>query len=167
MAGWRCRARWDVLWRTMCAWRDYIPSMLPQLQKIVQRFAGSDKQTRLELLLDYSKKLPELPERLIPLRDQGINRVPECQSPVFLYLERENGGLVLLADAPREAPTVRGFVSLLARAIHGAKPEEVASIPADLLDQLGLSEALGMTRMHGLTAMVGRIKRMAKEAAPA
>jgi len=136
--------------------------MLPQLEKTIQRFAGSDRQTRLELLLDYANKLPPLPDRLIPLRDQGINRVPECQSPVFLFLERENGGVVLHADAPREAPTVRGFVSLLARALHGATPEDVDTVPADILDRLGLSEALGMTRMHGLSAMVGRLKRMAK-----
>jgi cysteine desulfuration protein SufE len=137
--------------------------MLPQLEKTIQRFAASDRQTRLELLLDYSKKLPPLPERLVPLRDQGINRVPECQSPVFLFLERENGGLVLHADAPREAPTVRGFVSLLSKAVHGATAEQVAELPGDILDRLGLAEALGMTRMHGLTAMVGRLKRMAKD----
>src|SRR5512143_2090387 len=106
----------------------YISNMLPQLDKTIRRFAASDRQTRLELLLDYAQKLPALPERLVPLRDQGINRVPECQSPVFLFLERENGGVVLHADAPREAPTVRGFVSLLARAIHGAAPADVATL---------------------------------------
>jgi cysteine desulfuration protein SufE len=137
--------------------------MLPQLEKTIRRFAASDRQTRLELLLDYAGKLPPLPERLTAARDKGLNRVPECQSPVFLYLERENGGLVLHADAPREAPTVRGFVSLLARAIHGATPQDVAAVPADLVDQLGLSEALGMTRMHGLSAMVVQLKRMAGE----
>lgn len=135
--------------------------MLPILDKTVRRFAASDRQTRLELLLDFAQKLPPLPERLVPLRDQGINRVPECQSPVFLFLEKEQDGVVLYADAPREAPTVRGFVSLLARGIQGAKPEEIASVPSDLLDRLGLSEALGMTRMQGLSAMIGRLKRMA------
>ncbi|HWA58537.1 MAG TPA: SufE family protein [Gemmatimonadales bacterium] len=135
--------------------------MLPILDKTVRRFAASDRQTRLELLLDFAQKLPPLPERLVPLRDQGINRVPECQSPVFLFLEKEQDGVVLHADAPREAPTVRGFVSLLARGIQGAKPEEIASVPSDLLDRLGLSEALGMTRMQGLSAMIGRLKRMA------
>jgi cysteine desulfuration protein SufE len=137
--------------------------MLPRLDKTIHRFAGSDRQTRLELLLDFALKLPPLPERLVAARDQGLTRVPECQSPVFLYLERENGGVVLHADAPREAPTVRGLVSLLARSIHGATPADVAALPGDLLDQLGLSEALGMTRMHGLTAVVGRLKRMAGE----
>ncbi len=137
--------------------------MIEALDKIVRRFQASDKQTRLELLLDYSRKLAPLPEAYHVARDQGINRVPECQSPVFLFLSRGEQGMVLHADAPREAPTVRGFVSLLARGIHGATPEEVRALPGDLLDQLGLSEALGMTRMHGLTAMIGRIKRMAGE----
>ncbi len=135
--------------------------MIEKLDKIVRRFKASDKQTRLELLLDYSKRLPDLPDRFHAARDQGLNRVPECQSPVFLFLESGEGGVVLHADAPREAPTVRGFVSLLARGIAGAPPADVAALPADLMDQLGLSEALGMTRMHGLTAMIGRLRRMA------
>lgn len=135
--------------------------MIDKLDKIVRRFKASDRQTRLELLLDYSKRLPELPDRYHAAREQGLNRVPECQSPVFLFLEAGEGGVVLHADAPREAPTVRGFVSLLARGLEGAAPADVAALPTDLLDQLGLSEALGMTRMHGLTAMVGRLRRMA------
>lgn len=135
--------------------------MIDKLDKIVRRFKASDKQTRLELLLDYSKRLPDLPERYHAARVQGLNRVPECQSPVFLFLEAGEGGVVLHADAPREAPTVRGFVSLLARGLEGAAPADVAALPTDLLDQLGLSEALGMTRMHGLTAMIGRLRRMA------
>ena len=131
--------------------------------RITRRFQAADRQTRLELLLDYSRKLAELPERYHALRDRGINMVPECQSPVFLFLEREGSGVVLHADAPREAPTVRGFVSLIAKGIHGATPEEVAALPGDLLDQLGLTHAIGMTRLSGLTAVVGRIKRMAGE----
>ncbi len=139
--------------------------MLDSLDRITRRFQGADKQTRLELLLDYSRKLPPLPERFHAARDQGLNRVPECQSPVFLFLEREGEGVVLHADAPREAPTVRGFVSLLAKGLQGAPPAEAAQVPPDLLDRLGLAEALGMTRMHGLTAMIGRIRRMAGELA--
>ena len=56
-------------------------------------------------------------------------------------------------------PPCAGFVSLLARTLDGAPPEEVARIPDDLLDQLGLSETLGMTRTQGLTAILHRIKR--------
>lgn len=141
--------------------------MLDALDRLVRRFGAADKQTRLELLLDYSKRLPPLPERFHAARDQGLNKVPECQSPVFLFLEREGEGVRLHADAPREAPTVRGFVSLLAKGLEGAPAAEVIGLPLDLLDRLGLAEALGMTRTHGLTAMLGRIRRMAAELPPA
>jgi cysteine desulfuration protein SufE len=137
------------------------------LARTVERFQSADRQTRLELLLDFAKKLPEIPARYVAARDQGLGRVPECQSPVFLWMESENGKLQLLADAPREAPTVRGFVSLLARGVNGATAAEVAEIPGDLLDRLGIAEVLGMMRTQGLSAILGRVKRMAREASSA
>jgi sulfur transfer protein SufE len=60
---------------------------------------------------------------------------------------------------------VRGFVSLLAKSLDGATPEAVAQVPLDLLDRLGLSETLGMTRTQGLTAILHRIKSSVAAAA--
>src|SRR5580765_6975823 len=134
---------------------------MADFDRTIQRFASADSQLRLELLLDYAKKLPALPERYRLAKEKGENKVPECMSPVFLFLEANDGKLTLFADAPVEAPTVRGFVALLAREIKDASPKDVAAIPGDLLDRLRLTELLGMTRMQGLTAIVGRIKRMA------
>jgi cysteine desulfuration protein SufE len=138
---------------------------MADFDRTIQRFASADSQLRLELLLDYAKKLPALPERYRLAKEKGENKVPECMSPVFLFLEANDGKLTLFADAPVEAPTVRGFVALLAREIKDAAPKDVAAIPSDLLDRLKLTELLGMTRMQGLTAIVGRVKRMAGEIA--
>lgn len=132
---------------------------MPTLENLIPRFKAADRATRLETLLDYSRKLPPLPERLERERDRDTARVHECQTPVFLWVEVEEGGVRIHADVPRESPTVRGFISLLARSLDGAAPAEVAQVPDDLLDQLGLSEALGMTRTQGLTAILQRIKR--------
>ena len=132
---------------------------MPTLDTLIPRFKAADRSTRLETLLDYSRKLPPLPERLEAEKDRGDHRVHECQTPVFLWVELEDGKVHIHADVPRESPTVRGFISLLARTLEGASPEDVARIPDDLLDQLGLSETLGMTRTQGLTAILQRIKR--------
>ena len=132
---------------------------MPTLDTIIPRFKAADRSTRLETLLDYSRKLPALPERLEAEKDRGDHRVHECQTPVFLWVELEDGKVHIHADVPRESPTVRGFISLLARTLEGAAPEDVAKVPDDLLDQLGLSETLGMTRTQGLTAILQRIKR--------
>lgn len=132
---------------------------MPTLETLIPRFQAADRTTRLETLLDYSKKLPPLPERYEAEKELGHNRVHECQTPVFLWVEVDGGRVHIHADVPRESPTVRGFISLLARSLDGEAPAAVARIPDDLLDQLGLSETLGMTRTQGLTAILHRIKR--------
>lgn len=137
---------------------------MPSLQATVARFAAGDRDTRLQLLLDYADRLPDLPPEFRDARDHDLARVHECQTPVFLWLESgAEGRVVLQAEVARESPTVRGFVSLLKRHIDGGRAEEVAMIPDDLLDRLRLAELLGMTRIQGLTAVLGRIKRMARE----
>jgi cysteine desulfuration protein SufE len=132
---------------------------MPTLETLIPRFKAADRTTRLETLLDYSRKLPPLPARYEEDKARGHARVDECQTPVFLWVEVENGRVHIHADVPRESPTVRGFISLLARSLDGLPPEQVAAIPDDLLDQLGLSETLGMTRTQGLSAILHRIKR--------
>jgi len=132
---------------------------MPSLDSLIPRFKAADRQTRLETLLDYSKRLPQLPERYEAEKQQGHNRVHECQTPVYLWVEVDEGKVHIHADVPRESPTVRGFISLLARTLDNQTPEAVAQLPDDLLDQLGLSETLGMTRTQGLTAILNRIKR--------
>ena len=129
------------------------------MDTIIPRFKAADRTTRLETLLDYSRKLPPLPPRLEEEKARGEHLVPECQTPVFLWVEVEDGKVHIHADVPRESPTVRGFISLLVRALEGAAPEDVARVPDDLLDQLGLAETLGMTRTQGLFAILQRIKR--------
>jgi cysteine desulfuration protein SufE len=138
---------------------------MPSLDTLIPRFKAADRQTRLETLLDYSKRLAPLPERYEAEKQQGHNRVHECQTPVYLWVEVDQGRVHIHADVPRESPTVRGFISLLARSLDNQTPEAVAQLPDDLLDQLGLSETLGMTRTQGLTAILNRIKRTVATAA--
>jgi cysteine desulfuration protein SufE len=138
---------------------------MPSLDTLIPRFKAAERTTRLETLLDYSRKLPPVPERYRDEKTRAEHRVPECQTPVFLWVEVDQGKVHIHAEVPPESPTVRGFISLLARSLDGATPAEVARVPDDLLDQLGLSETLGMTRTQGLAAILYRIKRSVANAA--
>ncbi len=133
--------------------------MPERLEKAIDRFRSADRQTRLETLLDLSRKLPPLPAELERQPDREAHRVPECQTPVFLWIEVAGGGVAMHAEVPRESPTVRGFVALLVRHLAGASPDEVAEIPDDLLHAMGLEETLGMMRTQGLSAILQRVKR--------
>lgn len=125
---------------------------------IVEMFQSVDPPMRLELLLDYAQKLPPLPEAYVPLREAGMNRVHECQAPVFLMTEVKDGTVRLHADVPPEAPTARGFTSLLIEAFDGAAPSDVRAAPANALHELGLTGLLGMQRTCGMGAIYQRIK---------
>jgi cysteine desulfuration protein SufE len=138
---------------------------MPTLDTLIPRFKAADRTTRLETLLDYSRKLAPLPERYQDEKARGEHRVHECMTPVYLWVEVDDGKVHIHADVPPESPTVRGFISLLARSLDGVAPAEVARVPDDLLDQLGLSETLGMNRTQGLAAILYRIKRSVADTA--
>ncbi len=57
--------------------------------------------------------------------------------------------MAIHADAPIEAPTVRGFVAILVEGLDGATVEEVLSVRDDLIERIGLPEILGMLRVRG------------------
>ena len=137
------------------------------LADIIDAFRSAEPDLRLELLLDYARSLPPLPERFHAARDAGAGRVPECQTPVFLLLEQEEGKARIYAAIPEESPTVRGFVSIMVRAFDDGPLADLAAAPQDLLSQLGLERALSMTRDVGLNAIVWRLRRDAGRLAAA
>src|SRR5436305_6797780 len=134
------------------------------LDAIVAELGDADRQERIELLIDFAKNLPPLPERLVAHKDE-THRVEECQSPVYLFVELEGDRVALHADAPIEAPTVRGFVSLLVEGLNGASIEEILQVRDDLIDRLGLPEILGMLRVRGLGGVLRRLKAEVTRAA--
>lgn len=128
------------------------------LDAIVSELGEADRQERIEMLLDLAKNLPPLPRHLEPLRD-AAHRVEECQSPVYLFVDLGDDGRVAFhADAPIEAPTVRGFVAMLVEGLDGAEARAVLDLPEDLIDRSGLGEILGMLRVRGLHGVLRRVK---------
>jgi cysteine desulfuration protein SufE len=138
----------------------------PRLQEIADDFTSMPDQDRLQLLLEFSQELPALPERYAAHRDR-MEPVPECQTPLFLAVEvepDETGGLVhLFFDAPAEAPTTRGFASILHAGLDGLGADEVLATPAEFSGQLGLADLVSPLRLRGMAAMLARIKRQVRE----
>lgn len=140
------------------------PALPAALAEIRDEFLELGESDRLELLLEFSNELPELPERY---RDHPelLERVEECQSPVFIVVEVESGVVRVHATAPPEAPTTRGFASILAQGLSGLGVDEVLATPGDVAFELGLTRVVSPLRLSGMTGMLGRIKRQVREAA--
>src|ERR687897_583157 len=75
-------------------------AMPARLAEIVEEFADLPAELRLEALLDYSRRVPPLPERLAGHRD-AMEQVPECQTPFFLATELGEGERVTSTSTPR------------------------------------------------------------------
>lgn len=130
-----------------------------QLQDIIDQFQASDRQEKLELLLEFSDQLPPLPEQY--REHVGMEQVHECMSPVFVVAERAGAGIVFHFDVPPEAPTTRGYASILAAGLNGLTPEAVLAVPGDFFQTMGLHEVLSPQRLNGITAMLAHVKRQA------
>jgi len=137
----------------------------PRLQDIVDDFDAVPGQEKLQLLLEFSAELPPLPDRFAGHRDR-MEAVPECQSPLFLAVEVADDGIVhLFFDAPPEAPTTRGFASILYSGLDGLSAPEILATPAEFTTALGLQDLVSPLRLRGMAAMLARIKRQVQEQA--
>ena len=144
------------------------------LDEIAQDFAALSARDRLILLLDFSDGLPELPERYAG-HVELLERVDECQSPLFLVVEVESVLEVaqdaaplqeaivhLFFQAPPEAPTTRGFAGILREGLDGLTVAQVLAVPDDAPYRFGLAEAVSPLRLRGMVAMLSRIKRQVR-----
>lgn len=137
-----------------------------QLAEIVEDFNAVTAQDRLQMLLEFSRNLPDLPPRLVEHPDL-LEPVPECQSPIFLLTEVEGTGddapVHLYFSAPAEAPTTRGFAGILHEGLDGLSAGQVLAVPTDVYERLALGEAVSPLRLRGMAGMLARIKRQVRE----
>jgi cysteine desulfuration protein SufE len=143
------------------------PDLPSALATIRDDFLALEQHERLQLLLEFANELPELPSAYADHPDL-LERVEECQSPVFIFVDvepadPESGVVHLHATAPREAPTTRGFASILVQGLAGLTAQQVLDVPDDYPLTLGLTEAVSPLRIRGMSALLGRAKRQVRE----
>jgi cysteine desulfuration protein SufE len=133
---------------------------LPEsLAEIRDEFLELPEPDRLQLLLEFSRELPPVPARYDG-HPELCERVAECQSPVYIVMDVDADGVVSMhATAPPEAPTTRGFASILVQGLTGLTVEEVLAVPADFPQSIGLTRAVSPLRIAGMSGMLMRAKR--------
>lgn len=136
-----------------------LPAVLSQTQDDFLHLGDQDK---IQLLIEFADELPDLPEKY---RDHPelFEKVEECQSPVYIFVDVENSIVRVYATAPEQAPTTRGFASILVQGLTGLSVQEALSIPDDFPSTLGLNTLISPLRVRGMTGMLARMKRQIRE----
>lgn len=133
-----------------------------QADQIVEDFKLTPDAQKLELLLEFSETLPEPPAKYGE-NPHLMERVEECQAPVFIAVEGDAAKVEIYFSAPKEAPTTRGFASILNSALNGASAQEILEISDDFPTELGLEKLISPLRVRGMRGMLFRIKRKTRE----
>jgi cysteine desulfuration protein SufE len=137
-------------------------SMPAALAEVVSDFQEVQGQDKLQLLLEFANELPPIPA---DLEEAAMEPVPECQSPLFLHVDADDRDKVrLYFSAPAEAPTTRGFASILAAGLDKQPADDILAVPDDFYSDLGLAALISPLRLRGMSAMLARIKRRLREA---
>lgn len=133
-----------------------------QAEEIIAELNEVEQRDRLELLLEYAGALPPLPQRYSEHPDL-LERVEECQSPVFLFVEIQESRVHIFLTAPAESPTTRAFASILHSSLNNQDVETVLAFDNDFPERLGLTQLVSPLRMRGIRGMLARIKRQVAE----
>ncbi|HEX7976035.1 MAG TPA: SufE family protein, partial [Anaerolineales bacterium] len=123
------------------AMSDLTTTIPPRLQEIIEDFQLSEGREKIELLLDFSGRMPDLPDWLLSQHDT-MEPVPECMTPVFVKSSLEGGKMHFFFDVPDESPTVRGYAAIMAEGLDGATPQQVLSVPNGFFQEMGLDKVL-------------------------
>jgi cysteine desulfuration protein SufE len=134
----------------------------PNAQTVVDDFQFLEEKDRLELLLEFSESLPDLDSKYED-HPELLERVEECQSPVFIAVDGSADRINLHFSAPREAPTTRGFASALYTALNGLPANVILETSDDFPTMLGLDRLISPLRVRGMRGMLFRIKRKTRE----
>jgi len=135
----------------------------PSVDRVLRLFRSMGREEKMQALVQYSKKLEPLPERLRDI-DRAEFNVPECQTRVDIIPEVIDGKMYFHADLNiRQSPTIAAVLAIVFSAVNGQPPSTTLAIPSDFVRTLMESIGLG-AREHGLNAMIVRLKRYAREA---
>ncbi|MGB5734799.1 MAG: SufS family cysteine desulfurase [Thiohalocapsa sp.] len=120
-----------------------------------------DWPMRHEHIIDLGDKLPPMPAAL----KNAANYVAGCQSTVHIAARLKPGTddvIEFLADS--DANIVRGLIAMLQQLYSGQHAARILAFDIDaFFARIGLNQNLSMSRRNGLSAMVQRLRQLARQ----
>ncbi len=129
------------------------------IQEIIEEFQEIDDQfERLEVLMDFSSEVDEL-----PVEDWNeFNLVKGCQSIAHIEVEIRDETVWMKAAA--DARMVQGLQGILSIAVNGSTPQSVLELTPAFAEEAGILVSLTPSRSNGFRTMFDMVQNSVKEA---
>jgi cysteine desulfuration protein SufE len=135
-----------------------------QLHEILEIFEESPVSDQHEMLLDFSDRFEDVPERIATRPFPEEHRVPACESEAFVFTEPgENGNVnFYFAVENPQGVSAKALAAILQEALQGADLDSIERVPEDFIYELfGRSVAMG--KGAGLMGMISLLKHFARK----
>ena len=142
---------------------DQAGRMPQKLQQTLDLFATiTDRQERIQTLIEIAKGYKEVPAEIAERPFAAEHRVPHCESDAYVWGEPQADGTLkfhFAVENPQGIAARAGAV-ILGRGLNGAPPEEVVTVPPDIMYDI-FGRELSMGKNMGLTSMVNMVRSIA------
>ena len=118
-----------------------------------------DRSERIQYLISLAESFKQPPEEIARKPFPEERRVPGCESEAFEFSVPRGDGTrdYYFAVQNPQGVSAMALAEILRETISGAKPEEIAAIPDDVIYQIFGNE-LSMGKSMGLMGMVRMVK---------
>ena len=127
-------------------------SITERVQSVIERFNQYDDwEDKYRELIKFGKNLDALDEK------DWIDKfkIKGCQSQVWLKpADKDGKGLF---QAASDAVLVKGIIALVIKVYSDSTPDEILTLKADFLKQIGITDHLSMNRTNGLASMLKQV----------
>ncbi|MFH1681376.1 MAG: SufE family protein [Candidatus Eisenbacteria bacterium] len=93
------------------------------------------REERIDALIDLSERFRPVPERIARKPYRDVDRVPGCESEVYVWAEDLPDGTLLFHFAVEnpQGISARALAVILDEGLSGEPPEKVASVSSDIV----------------------------------
>lgn len=109
-----------------------------------------------EYLLEISTDLPRIPEE----KRSAENKVPGCQSGVWLLMSCEEGRVRVTADS--DALIIRGILSVIVSLFDERTPEEIVAYVPRFIEETNIRQQITTDRFDGINSIINSIRNFAQ-----
>lgn len=127
-------------------------------QELIELFDWiEDDSDRYVQIIELGRKLTAFPEEA----KVESNEIKGCQSKVWMTHSTIDNHIHFQADS--NTSITKGIVAMLVYLWSGLTPSELTAASLEILDKIELRKHLTSQRSNGLTAMIHKMKQVAKE----
>lgn len=110
-----------------------------------------------EYLLEISTELPKIPEE----KRTAENKVPGCQSSVWLDICQKDGKVFVTADS--DALIIRGILSVIVSLLNDRTPEEIVAYVPRFIEETNIKQQISTDRFNGIHSVIQSIQKVAEK----